>query len=949
MVTLQLQEERQRGDTMGRMLTAIERLGGERAAPPPRLVDTRGIGRPPNFGSGEEKTLEKNFPVWQRKMQNYIVSVFPDFQDPLRWAANTSEQITEIVMEDTFGRNADETMRVGSLMDKDHQLYAVLVQVTESEANDIVCNSDGHGLEAWRKLSRRWNPLTGGRIRNMLRAVISPGKASWSELERWENECSKYGNSKDSKGIARTIPEEIKMAALESLVPAELETHLRLNASKFTDYISMRAEVVSYIESRTGSRMKVPDFQSSSKSDPMDVDSLAKEGKGGFSGACFSCGQTGHRAAECPQRGKGGKDKGKGKSWKGGKSDGKGKGFGKKGTKGKEAKGDGKGKDKNKGKGKTSWNEGWHTYSLEDSAWMSDWWSPEEWWGQGEAEEWWGQGKGGAEKEQEAVAWGSAEPSASPPVSGLELCAIEDISSFRTASGEIIEDGGAIMIKGFLESGAPCVMHARKADVHKPLVSASKMLRKGMMVILNEHGGEIIPKASKSGWRADELLKAARAKEEQSIRLHAENGVYNFYIRNEQHAWHRFNFDTGAAETVMPLSLLRGSGGPGQAHKLSERRGETLAGGSAGLSSEARGSQEPLRAGSPAEVDEDLMHGDDEEFQEPRRVREAESASRAEREEHELLGHVQYRTWCRHCVASRAIGQPHRSVPEDPHDATVPELVMDYYFLGEENATVPHVVLKDRKSDAYFSTCLDVKGSTYAIAFIAGAVQWLGYKRVVMKSDGEPSIVSLKKKAIESLPGVECVPKEAPVGDSRAQGAAENAVKQLKGMIRTLKTATEERYMCSIGANNCLLAWMPRHCADLLTRFRRYADGRTAVQRLTGRKWGRPSVVFGENIMIKVASAKPGRRAGLEPRMVSGVYVGHHGRSGALMALTEEGMMKARSFRKRPDEERFDSTMLGKIKGVPWDLTGEFDVTKHGKPLVSGAMAESLPAIVSPT
>eukprot|EP00971_Amphidinium_carterae_P220005 4367367-Amphidinium_carterae.3 len=353
------------------------------------------------------------------------------------------------------------------------------------------------------------------------------------------------------------------MAALESLVPSELENHLRLNASKFADYHTMRTEVTSYIESRTGSRMKVPDFQGA-KSDPMDVDSLAKGGKG-FSGACFSCGQTGHRAAECPSgRGKGGKGKDKGKGWKG-KGENKGKGQGKKGTKSKE-KSDGKGKDKGgKGKSSSGWSDGWHTYSLEDSAWASEGWKPEDWWGQG------AEGTGaGAEGGAETTSWGAAEGTgtAVPPVGGLELCAIDDVSSFRTASGEIIEDGGAVRIRGYLESGSSCTMNARKADVHKPLVSASKMLKKGMVAILDEHGGVIMQKSSDRGWRAMDLLSRAAAKEEQSVKLHAESGVYNFYIQNEKHQWHKFNFDTGAAETVMPVRFFDCSGGPGQATVL---------------------------------------------------------------------------------------------------------------------------------------------------------------------------------------------------------------------------------------------------------------------------------------------------------------------------------------------------------------------------------------------
>ena len=99
-------------------------------------------------------------------------------------------------------------------------------------------------------------------------------------------------------------------------------------------------------------------------------------------------------------------------------------------------------------------------------------------------------------------------------------------------------------------------------------------------------------------------------------------------------------------------------------------------------------------------------------------------------------------------------------------------------------------------------------------------------------------------------------------------------MKQVKGHFRTLKTSTEDRYSCKIDAKSCLLAWIPRHCAYLMTRFKRYSDGRSAIQRLTGRRWGRPMVVCGEKILVKVAVSRAGRRAGLESAFTAAVYVG---------------------------------------------------------------------------
>ena len=88
-------------------------------------------GRPSHFGSGDEKSLEKSFPVWQRKMQNYIISVFPDLREPLEWAAMTAVPITHQLVDQRFGSEADPTDQVTDLEDKMHQVFAVLMEVTE--------------------------------------------------------------------------------------------------------------------------------------------------------------------------------------------------------------------------------------------------------------------------------------------------------------------------------------------------------------------------------------------------------------------------------------------------------------------------------------------------------------------------------------------------------------------------------------------------------------------------------------------------------------------------------------------------------------------------------------------------------------------------------------------------------------------------------------------------
>ena len=106
--------------------------------------------------------------------------------------------------------------------------------------------------------------------------------------------------------------------------------------------------------------------------------------------------------------------------------------------------------------------------------------------------------------------------------------------------------------------------------------------------------------------------------------------------------------------------------------------------------------------------------------------------------------------------------------------------------------------------------------------------------------------------------------------------------------------------------------------------------------------------VFGERILVKVAAPRAARRAGLESTVVPAVYVGHHGRSGALMALTEHGAVNARSLKRLPESDRFIVSELEKLNGLPWNLLGSLDAERLDKPLISGQDAMGIPNLPVP-
>ena len=104
-----------------------------------------------------------------------------------------------------------------------------------------------------------------------------------SAIETWEEKVRAYEARRGTDGERKELEDNIKTAALQTMCPESLQTHLSMNAKRLTNYTEMRAEITSYIEARVGIRLKTPTSNVREK-DPhaMDVGNLAslKGGKG---------------------------------------------------------------------------------------------------------------------------------------------------------------------------------------------------------------------------------------------------------------------------------------------------------------------------------------------------------------------------------------------------------------------------------------------------------------------------------------------------------------------------------------------------------------------------------------------------------------------------------------------------------------------------------------------
>jgi len=526
------------------LLAQQTKMSNERSRP--SLVDGKTVGKPTAF-----KGEENRFPEFAKKLEDYLISIEPRLEEALEWALEQDTEITVAMVDERFGSDAiDPIPHVASV---NQQFKTVLSHLTEMEAYSIVQNCSRNGLEAWRRLHRRYDPITGGRRRNLLRAIMAPQRVKIEDLgaalETWEDMVSRY-NKKNTRLKQAELPDDIKCSALEAMVPEELERHLQMNAARLSKYEDMRHEIVMFFETMTGKQLRVNvknQMPGQGGASPMEVDALiaaaaslmkgGRKGKGKGNGKqspdvqCTHCGKKGHKATDCWSRspgGSGGKALGRDASQPK-KFEGKCHVCGKIGHKAVDCRH--KGKGKTKGDGKSKGKPGGKGLRALDDA-------------------------GGEEPEREGagldLASIDAETLRKYTVDGflkLNYDTGAAVSAFPeefseggaptgttlvTASGERITDMGEIRLTTRDEYNQSRRISGKVTSVHKVLMSASCVNREGKQrAWLTDTGGYLIPRDGPIAKGMDKHLERLIEKygAKSLLPLYVEKGVYNFYLK----------------------------------------------------------------------------------------------------------------------------------------------------------------------------------------------------------------------------------------------------------------------------------------------------------------------------------------------------------------------------------------------------------------------------------
>ena len=208
----------------------------------------------------------------------------------------------------------------------------------------------------------------------------------------------------------------------------------------------------------------------------------------------------------------------------------------------------------------------------------------------------------------------------------------------------------------------------------------------------------------------------------------------------------------------------------------------------------------------------------------------------AQREAHELT-HFPFRRWCEHCVRGQATGDQHRSVSSDMKMSTVQRLHMDYGFLKEDGAKTEdeHGVEESaRLSLTMLVTLETLCGSVWAYALESKSAvveKWvatqisedvatvgLHRERIIAKSDQEPAILELQKEIARQRAEAGTGIENSGVGDSNRNGKIERAIRDVKGIIRTLRSWLSMKLGVQVKLDDPVVPWLVRHAAYIITR-----------------------------------------------------------------------------------------------------------------------------------
>jgi hypothetical protein len=189
---------------------------------------------------------------------------------------------------------------------------------------------------------------------------------------------------------------------------------------------------------------------------------------------------------------------------------------------------------------------------------------------------------------------------------------------------------------------------------------------------------------------------------------------------------------------------------------------------------------------------------------------------------------------------------------------------------------------------------------------------------VTLRSDGEPALVDLLNKIAEKRLGIIVV--EHSVRDSKANGIIERGVRSLEELVRLYIIDLERRIGREIVVSSNVFTWLVEHAADMYNKKLIASDGKTAYERLKGKKHHGVFAIFCKRVMFRVQGKDVG--GVVTERWFEGIWLGKrfHTEEHIVADLKSGKVMRTRSIKQLPVETTWED--INMISGKPWAPRG---------------------------
>ena len=827
------------------------------------IMDLKALGKPEKF-SGEQSEWYD----WSFHFRSYV-GILPRGTELEEMMESVQHQEDEVRLQDL---GSDVRMLSG-------HLYHLLALTCTSTALGFVRKvNKGNGLEAWRLLARRFDPIRPGSQLATLRSIMNFDFKTNECFEKRLNEFDLLVNEFEKAADPDTVDDKIKVAIVVNNAPDGYQHQLQMNSDRFNTYSELRKYIEKYMDAkRQGS---TPNVSEKNAPAPMEVDAVYNN-YGNYNGY-----------------GNHNKGKGKGKfqnTYNKQYGDVKGKSKGKGKTQNSQSQNY---KGKSQGKGKNPTVDTCYNCGKQGHRSTSCW-----------------------NKKIEAVetTQSSAEIHAIMMESNIEMDELFEINSIRMRDPHdvhILVDSGAVTsccpwrfgedapleqskmankliaankspITGygcrkldllartgaFTRDVAIPNMHFEVADVGRPILSVSQMCAQGYQVTFDDNPRIEVGMTSIPLTRLGDMyfLKCA-AKSAESNRDIEKMIAPVVNVDEYQDEYYSGPHMKWAPEVVEGDTLM-------------EHYPEVMR------------SHIPTLMTAPKEP------------------------TKKEREAHEAT-HLPYQPWCQVCVQAKGKDSPHKKVHHVDEDR-LPLVCLDYFFLKtEKDETLATCLAAVIPTSGYgFSCVVDTKGAMCPSA-MKGFTKFLEEAGVmgdaIFKTDKETTIRDFARYNASRIRKSKTILRCSPKGSHQSNGAVERFIQSIEGQIRAIKISLEKHFEAEdgtkteiIGADSNILDWSVRHAAWQWNRFHVSSTGETPHKRQIGHDYSSPVLEFGETILART----PGQRTQnkLDSNWSSGIWLGRSGLSDERIVCMDGKVLSCRTVRRTTSEQRWQIEMLKKI------------------------------------